>query len=120
MGGASWRPMPRRRGRPRGCALVHRAWVCYQSLTDLVTPSQILEEVLEEGGADLATPAVGRRAQLGHIGRENLDQVFTEFMALFPHQGTLAARVRGLMLPLEKVRVVVAGLHQGGVDGLRC
>ena len=31
---------------------------------------------------------------MGYIGHENLDQVFTEFMALLPRQIILAALVR--------------------------
>ena len=46
---------------------------------------------------------------MGHIGRENLDQVFTEFMALLPRQVTLAALVRRLIFPLDEVKMVIAG-----------
>ena len=99
--------MPRRRGCPRRRAPVHRAWVCCQGLEDSVTPSQILEEALEESGADLATPA--SRSQLGHISRENLYQVFTELMALLPRQVIPATLVHRPMVPLEEGRLVFAG-----------
>ena len=54
-----------------------------------------------------------------HIGRENLDPVFTEFMTFIPRQVILAALVRRPMFPLEEIKLVIAGPPQGGVDVVR-
>ena len=78
---------------------------------ELGTLDQTPKEVLKESGAYLPTSASRGGAQAGHIPCANLDQDFTELMALLPSQVILATLVRRLiMFPLEEGRLVFAGV----------